>query len=59
MILACYFIHVWIGVSAAYSDHNQLNFGHQVVDNLHICVIEEDLSQDGDGFYTTVASIQI
>ena len=41
--------------SAAYSDHNQLNFGRQVVDNLHLCVIEEDLGQDG--FYTTVASI--
>ena len=47
----------WLIPSAAYSDHNQLNFGHQVVENLHLCVIEEDLGQDG--FYTTVASIQI
>jgi len=41
--------------SAAYSDHNQLNFGRQVVDNLHLCVIEQDLGRDG--FYTAVASI--
>ena len=45
----------WFIPSAAYSDHNQLNFGRQVVDNLHLCVIEQDLGRDG--FYTTVASI--
>merc|ERR1719500_1891056 len=41
--------------SAAYTDHTQLRFGCQVVDNLHLCVIEQDLGRDG--FYTTIASI--
>jgi len=41
--------------SAAYTEHAQLRFGRQEVNNLHLCVIEQDLGRDG--FYTTLASI--
>ena len=40
-----------------YSEHCGKRMGSQVMDNFHLCVIEQDVGRDG--FYSTLASIKL